>query len=321
MSLLKKNAAIFGLVFIFLMDFFYCTGQTTISDIDGNIYNTVTIGNQIWMKENLKTTRYNTGEPILLVTNDTAWSVVTTGYYSYYDNDYINYGSIYGALYNWYAVNNNHILCPSNWHVPSNSDWNILEKYLDSSVDTTIEGNTGTDIGYKLKETGNLHWNYSDSNITNSSNFTALGGGYRNYIYGWYTSQGEYGYWWTSSSISDQWARCKILSRNNSGILNYGAEKRTGLSVRCIKDVSTIVTHEKYSDKINIFPNPFLDKIKIEGLNDGRIVIFNLNGQIEKIINISKHSSLIDLSELYSGVYTIKIIFGNDLIVKKIIKL
>ena len=113
----------------------------TVADIDGNIYNTVKIGNQAWMAENLKTTKYNNGTEIPLIVDKPAWEALMTGGYCWYNNEDVN-KNIYGALYNWYAVNTGN-LCPIGWHVPSYNEWDILAAYLG-----------GVDIaGGKLKET------------------------------------------------------------------------------------------------------------------------------------------------------------------------
>jgi hypothetical protein len=94
----------------------------TVKDIDGNVYNTVIIGIQVWTKENLKTTKYNDGSPIPNVTDDTQWENLTTGAYSWHNNDAANYKNPYGGLYNWYAVETGK-LCPTGWHVPTEDEW------------------------------------------------------------------------------------------------------------------------------------------------------------------------------------------------------
>lgn len=131
----------------------------TVTDIDGNVYNTVTIGTQVWMKENLKVTHYLDGTTIPNITSNATWISLNTGGRCYYDNDSSTYAPIYGVLYNWYAATEAHNICPTGWHVPSDGEWNIMEKYLDNTIDTTIIGWVGTDIGNKLKEAGTTHWN------------------------------------------------------------------------------------------------------------------------------------------------------------------
>ena len=118
-----------------------------VQDIDGNNYLTVTIGTQIWMAENLRTTKYNDGTAIPLVTDNTTWANLTTPAYCWYNNDAKTNGSTYGALYNWYSVNTKK-LCPTGWHVPNDTEWTTLTTYL---------GGTAV-AGGKLKETGTAHW-------------------------------------------------------------------------------------------------------------------------------------------------------------------
>jgi len=138
------------------------------SDIDGNVYNTITIGTQIWMKENLKTTKYNDGSSIPLVTDNTAWINLSTPGYCWYNNDAATYKSAYGAMYNWYTVNTGKI-CPPNWHVPTDTQWETLITYLGGKIIA----------GGKMKETGTAHWTSPNIGATNETGFTALPGGYR----------------------------------------------------------------------------------------------------------------------------------------------
>ena len=142
--------------------------STTVTDIDGNVYHTVKIGAQTWMVENLRTTRYNDGTAIPLVTGNTAWGSLTTPGYCWYNNDQATYGSTYGALYNWYAVNRGK-LCPTGWHVATDAEWTQLTDYL---------GGVWV-AGGKMKEAGLSHWESPNEGATNSSGFTALPGGHR----------------------------------------------------------------------------------------------------------------------------------------------
>ena len=139
-----------------------------VTDSDGNLYNTVTIGTQCWLTENLKTTRYNDGSQIPKVSDPLAWSNLITPAYCWYNNDSSSYMAAYGAMYNWYTVATGK-LCPDGWHVPTDGDWTKLTDYLC--------GNSMSSA--KLKEAGNMHWNNPNGESTNTSGFTALPGGYR----------------------------------------------------------------------------------------------------------------------------------------------
>ncbi len=159
----------------------------TITDVEGNIYNMVTIGTQIWMKESLIATKYNDGTSIPLVTVNSAWVNIETPAYCWYDNDASTNKDGYGALYNWYAVNNEKI-CPTGWHVPNDSEWTTLIDFLG-----------GVDIaGGKLKESGFLHWLNPNFGATNEVGFTAVASGLRDHN-GDFVSLKTYGNYWSSS--------------------------------------------------------------------------------------------------------------------------
>jgi len=205
----------------------------TVTDIDGNVYKTIQVGIQTWMVENLKTTKYNDGTLIPLTIDNTAWKNLTTPSYCWYKNDESTYKDSYGALYNWYSVNSDK-LCPSGWHVPSDNEWSILTAYLGGEFIA----------GGKLKETGTSHWASPNTGATNDIGFTALPGGMRNET-GTFSSVGFYGRWWSStdtnipgvSNVKD-WAWYRTMINNGIGLdrSSYYPTKRSGYSVRCIKD-------------------------------------------------------------------------------------
>lgn len=201
----------------------------SVSDIDGNTYKTIQIGTQLWMAENLKTTKYKDGTIIPLVTSNTSWANLTTPGFCWYDNDISTYKGVYGALYNWYSVNTNN-LCPTGWHVPTEADWAILT--------TLLGGRAGTAI--KLKEAGTSHWNSPNAGANNDLGFTALPGGYRS-LDGVFYIIGNDGYLWSPSeySVSTAWFRYMDFSNSDVG-LDYLGNKKFGYSVRCISgDLTT----------------------------------------------------------------------------------
>ena len=213
----------------------------TVTDIDGNIYQTVTIGTQVWMKENLKTTKYRNSDPIPTNLSNSAWSAATTGAYAIYNNDAAN-NTTYGKLYNWYAVADSRNLCPVGWHVPTDHDWQLLTKYLDPIADTTqIASNTA---GGKMKSTGTIEagtglWYSNNQDATNSSGFTGLPGGYRNSSSGLYDFIGNTGFWWSStesSTSAEAAAETHYLSFNIGFSVRNNAGKTYGFSVRCLRD-------------------------------------------------------------------------------------
>jgi len=209
------------------------TATDAVVDIDGNIYTTVTIGTQVWMASNLKTTKYNDGTTIPNVKDNGTWGSATTGAWCDYGDNSSN-STTYGKLYNWYAVDNNEAtkvasnggknICPAGWHVPTDADWTTLTDYLGGfSV-----------AGDKLKETGTSHW-ISNTAATNSSGFTALPGGYRKYD-GWgFESLGTEGRWWSTSLDLDD-ATLLYMSSYGSSVGMFFCDRKFGFSVRCIKD-------------------------------------------------------------------------------------
>jgi uncharacterized protein (TIGR02145 family) len=198
------------------------TGQT-VTDADGNRYQTVTIGKQVWMSENLKTTKYNDGTAIPLVTDNTEWGKATPGY-CWYNNDQATYGNTYGAIYNWHTVRTGK-LCPVGWHVPTDKEWTILTTYLGGE----------SIAGGKLKETGFNHWFSPNTGASNEAGFTALPGGNRHFN-GSFNYIGNFGYWWSGPEGTNDLAWYRYIGYNfsSAGRYNYGNE--LGFSVRCVKD-------------------------------------------------------------------------------------
>jgi uncharacterized protein (TIGR02145 family) len=224
----KKISAIEYILGILIIISFSCSKQEKppdpVKDIDGNSYKTVKIGTQIWMAENLKTTRFNNGTEITLVTDTTIWGGLKTPGYCWYDNDPITYKEPYGALYNGFTAADS-TLCPDGWHVPSKDDLHQLMIFLGDSASA----------GGKLKEAGTTHWLTPNKGADNSSGFGALASGIR-YFEGSFTSVSYYTGFWsaTKTGITDQWFM-GLYYREASVVI----DRRTstiGLSVRCIKD-------------------------------------------------------------------------------------
>jgi len=207
----------------------------TVYDIDGNEYQTVTIGNQVWMVENLKVTHFRNGDPIPYIAGLAEWSDLFSPACCGYENS-DSLVEIYGLLYNWYAVSDTHNLTPQGWHVSTDEDWKKLELFL--CMDTSeinLSGQRGTDQGGQLKETGLLHWKDYNMGATNSSGFTALPGGYR-FFYGTFNNVGNLGTWWTLTERDSTKAWSRILSNSYAGVFRADYPKNYGFSVRCIKD-------------------------------------------------------------------------------------
>ncbi|MFT6334516.1 MAG: hypothetical protein ACI86M_001283 [Saprospiraceae bacterium] len=200
-----------------------------VQDVDGNDYNTTKIGGQVWMAENLRTTKYNDGTDIPLVTDGVVWSNLMTPGYCYYDNDSDEYSVPYGALYNYYVVSDTSSLnvCPEGWHVPTDAEWTTLTTYLGGE----------TVAGGKMKETGTFYWWPPNTGATNETDFAGLPGGLRENI-GFFDIIGIAGLWWSSTEnendTSDAW--CRILYSSNALANKLSYNKGFGLSVRCLRD-------------------------------------------------------------------------------------
>ncbi len=205
-----------------------CTTQPncgTVTDFDNNIYNTIAIGTQCWMKENLRVTHYCNGELIPNVTDNTEWTKLTADAYSNYDNSDNNI-DIYGRLYNWHAVNDISKICPTGWHVPSDADWTALTEFLG--------GESGA--GGKMKEAETTHWTDPNTGATNESGFSGLPGGARSSFTGVFGGLGMETYYWSSTECFNTYAWYRFLTNVNADASRSFAWKVTGLSVRCLKD-------------------------------------------------------------------------------------
>lgn len=196
----------------------------TMTDIDGNTYYTVMIGNQTWMAENLKVTHYQNGDLIEHVTDNQQWSERTTGAYCAYQNEPENVNS-YGLLYNWYAINDERKIAPEGWRVPTTEDYQILSDYLGSD----------TESGAKIKEVGTTHWKSPNAGADNASGLTALPGGIR-YDDGSFNNKTWNCYFWTATQKTDNRSWYRVLYSDNTNLdLEYTSYK-FGLSIRCIKE-------------------------------------------------------------------------------------
>lgn len=206
---------------------------TPVTDIQGNVYKTIKIGTQIWMAENLKTTKLNNDTEIANVISAVEWASTQTPALAWYNNDDEYYRPKYGALYNWFTVNSGN-LCPQGWHVPTDAEVITLEQFLGMTQEQASGlGDRGTDEGAKMKST--TGWNAGE-NGTNTSGFTALPGGYRYYNDGAFYGETTIGYWWTATEFDATIAWYRRLDGDKSSIHKGSTDKRAGKSVRCIKD-------------------------------------------------------------------------------------
>ena len=255
----------------------------TVTDIDGNVYRTVKIGDQWWMAENLKSTHYRNSDVLSGVKDNTEWINQTSGACCYYDND-SSYAAVYGALYNWYAIADSRNIAPEGWHVPMDEEWKQLEIYLGmipTEADST--GGRGTEEGGILKEAGTLHWNSPNIGATNKSGFTALPGGYRRCDNGDFVTIGDNATFWSAveNDSADAWIR--MLRHFNAGVDRFSSDKLRGFSVRCVKDGSAVTLN-------NIRITPASDTLRNRETRRFTCTAIFSNQSAKNVTNLAKWS-------------------------------
>jgi len=204
----------------------------SVSDIDGNSYKTIKIGDQWWMAENLEVTHYRNGDAISFPTDSSSWASTTHGAYGIYKNENVN-ANTYGYLYNWFAINDNRNIAPDGWHVATDEEWKELEIGLGMSQAEADNIEWRGLIAPKLRESGNEHWGVGlDSN--NESGFTALPAGLR-------LQDNKdlfltfFAFFWTSS-IENDTPIYRQMSYITDGVKRFSDAAQSGMSVRCVKD-------------------------------------------------------------------------------------
>ncbi|NOU47182.1 MAG: T9SS type A sorting domain-containing protein [Bacteroidales bacterium] len=271
----------------------------TVTDYDGNVYDTVTIGTQVWMKQNLHVTHYNNGIPIPTVTDFSIWSTLTTGARCYYNNDSATYDSIYGALYNWYSVVDENLICPTAWHVPTNTEWQEVEAYLGGAMIA----------GGKMKEAGTTHWKSPNTGATNSTGFTGLPGGARDPGID-YRTMTENGLWWTAKSYNGTMAWSVYMWYLFAGIDHNPTDKNFGASIRCIKDAETGLGEINKLEKVKLYPNPAKAVVTIENPYNQQLEIHIYNILADCVLHACFDGLVneIDIRSLSKGTYEVIII-------------
>ena len=229
---MRNKLCISFVSFLTVFIFFNCNtnpaeneGMSTVTDIDGNTYQTVKIGNQWWMAENLKVTHYRNGDAIPEVTINATWIGLTSGAYCSYDNYEYN-SSIYGYLYNWFAVNDSRNIAPDGWHVATDAEWQTLVDYLGGE----------SVAGGKLKATGTVHWYSPNAGATNESGFSGLPGGQRAFPTGAFNGMKATACFWSSTDGGSDRAWFWRLFYESSITGNTCHFNQYGFSVRCIRD-------------------------------------------------------------------------------------
>ncbi len=223
----------------------------TVTDIEGNVYQTVIIGEQEWMAENLKVTQYNDGTDIEYPgSNNSDWSNNTNGAYAWYNND-IDNKDLYGALYNWYAVdqasNGGRNICPAGWWVPADWEWDVLRDYLINNHDDVHTGNlanalkscrqVNSPLGGECDTNEHPRWDADGTHYgIDAFGFAGLPGGRRE-TNGTFNFYGSYGLWWSSIEANDFASSFRALLKYDGAVFESQFFKGAGLSVRCVRDV------------------------------------------------------------------------------------
>lgn len=292
-------------LFLLLVSFVVLTVQNNAQTVtyDGYTYNTVTIGTQTWLKENLRTRHFNNGDLIPNIVSDSMWLHQLTPAMCYYNNDSSNLGTTYGALYNYYVMLDNRNVCPVNYRIPSSSDWSTLKAYVGGA----------DNAGFKLKEAGTGHWLHNTVE-TNSYGFSALPGGTR--LAGEFNYINSYGYFYVKLSQYDQeyvfgfHDGDEYPENKNKVFATFMNDESDGKSIRCVKSANNSINENNEIRNIKTYPNPTTDKITIEldkSIKNGLISIYNQQGQLVNNQIIESLKIEINVSDLNSGLYFVKI--------------
>ncbi len=228
---MTKKATLIGILTLIIFSISSCGTTNAVESnpglgviFNGYTYKTIILGNgQEWMAENLRTTTYRNGDAIPNVTNNAQWQNLTTGAWAHYNNN-SQYENPFGKLYNWHAVADPRNICPTGWHVPTDTDWTVLTVYLDESI-----------AGGKMKSTGLQYWASPNTGATNESGFSGLPGGHRDSSGSFY-SVGKVGCWWSFTEHSTNEAKRRNLGYGLGYVVRSDGPKKSGFSIRCLKD-------------------------------------------------------------------------------------
>lgn len=299
-------------ILIALLALFVIQNQAqTVTDIDGNVYNTITIGTQVWMKENLKTLHYQNGDSI--GTTYPAGKSVTSESTPKYQWLYNGTDSLkaYGRMYTWHVVTDSRNVCPAGWHAATEAEWRDLGIYLGGD----------SIAGAKLKEAGTGHW--AANNIaTNSTGFSARPGGIR-FGYGTFTNINTYGTYWTSSEYSATYGLYRLLKNDDKALGRASGLKNNAYSVRCVSNnPATGMRDVDETGGIKIFPNPATNKIWYSDTENrtAAMLIYNMIGELVLRKELSMNETEIDINSLNKGIYLIQIITSAKTFQQKLIR-
>jgi uncharacterized protein (TIGR02145 family) len=209
----------------------------TLSDIDGNQYKVLKIGNQVWMTEDLRVTHYANGDEIERVKGTNAYEVVNDPHYYFVFDDDDQNSQIFGNLYTWGTVSDSRKIAPAGWHVPSHEEWIELQKHLGmSDQQVSLVCDDQNDLGGALKDASTSYWNSPNSGASNSSGLSLKGGGFRSYKNTGFVNYKKVGAYWSSTSFDSQEAWYRHLYNDRSSLCSRTGNKKYGFAIRCVKD-------------------------------------------------------------------------------------
>lgn len=287
------------------------------TDIDGNTYPTIVLGNgQEWFAENLKTTRFANGDTITQITEIIDLAVLgnqEVPVWAVYDND-LNYDQYYGKLYNWFAASDLRNACPTGWKVPSSIEWNILMFYLDPNASS----NASTSAGGLMKSTEPWLWDSPNVAATNSSGFKGRPSGMvspdQSEGFRFVSTDGIF---WSSTANDVNNASAKALSVSTSNLSQWTLTKKAGVAVRCLKDPTVTSTSEWSNEAFKVYPNPSNGIYQMEG--EGVISVYNSLGEIVLTEAINGKVQ-IDITSQPKGIYFLQFEKDNGIQTSKLVK-
>ena len=306
----------------------------TVTDFEGNVYNTVTIGSQVWMKENLRSTKYNEGTNIPVVSDSLLWPAQTEGACCFLRNDEATYKELYGALYNHFAVTTDK-LCPTGWHVPTQAEWTVLLDHL-SANGFNYDGTTVSNkVAIAMSEFENWYpstgmgcvGNDDYVGMHNGSGFSARPAGYRYPLVPFFLSymyEGSQTSWWARDMLNYALGYVTQINNSSSVVLQANAMVESGNSCRCLRTSPAGVDESLDGFGMDVYPNPSSQSVTLSKgstWNNAIVTITDLQGRtVMQLHNMSGTNLTIDISTLPSGIYGIQVMENGAVTHTKVIR-